>query len=133
MLSEFHAGLRREYSRAVRYRQNLALLLVDLAPTPGVLARARDAVRLCDSASPAPAGRVAVILPETALAGAILVATRLAGALGPSPATGGPQAIGVAAYPSPSVADVDALIRAAETAMERARSQRGGILTPVSR
>ena len=133
MLSEFQAGLRREYSRAVRYRQNLALLLVDLPPTPSVLARTRDAVRLCDSASPAPAGRVAVILPETPLAGALLVATRLAGALGPSPATGGPQSIGVATYPSPSVADADALIRAAETALERARSRGGGILTPVSR
>ena len=133
MLSEFQDGLRREYSRAVRYRQNLALLLVDLPPTPGVLARTRDVVRLCDSASPAPAGRVAVILPETPLAGALLVAMRLAGALGPSPATGGPQAIGVAAYPSPSVADAEALIRAAETALERARSRGGGILTPVSR
>jgi len=76
---------------------------------------------------------VAVILPETPLAGALLVATRLAGALGPSPATGGPQSIGVATYPSPSVADADALIRAAETALERARSRGGGILTPVSR
>ena len=133
MLSEFQAGLRREYARAVRYRQNLALLIVDLPPTPGVLARTRDAVRLCDSASPAPGGRVAVILPETPLAGALLVATRLAGALGPSPVTGGPQSIGVATYPSPSVADADALIRAAETAMERARSGGGGILTPVPR
>jgi hypothetical protein len=133
VLSEFQDGLRREYSRAVRYRQNLALLLVDLPPTPGVLARARDAVRLCDSAWPAPAGRVAVILPETPLAGALLVAMRLAEALGPSPATGGPQSIGVATYPSPSVADADALIRAAETALERARSRGGGIVTPVPR
>jgi len=133
VLSEFQAGLRREYSRAVRYRQNLALLLVDLPPTPGVLARTRDAVRLCDSASPAPAGRVAVILPETPLAGALLVATRLAGALGSSAGTGDPRCIGVAAYPSPSVADADGLIRAAERAMENARSRGGGILTPVSR
>jgi hypothetical protein len=133
VLSEFQDGLRREYSRAVRYRQNLALLLVDLPPTPGVLGRTREVVRLCDSASPAPGDRLAVVLPETALAGALLVATRLADVLGPSPATGGPQSIGVAAYPSPSVADADALIRAAQTAMERARSQGGGVLTPVSR
>jgi GGDEF domain-containing protein len=133
VLSEFHVGLRREFARAARYRQNLSLLLLDLPPTSDVLGRVRDTVRLCDSASPAPDDRVAVILPETALSGALLVATRLAGALGPSPATGGPQSIGVAAHPSPSVADAEALMRAAEKAMESARSQGGGIRTPVAR
>jgi GGDEF domain-containing protein len=133
VLSEFHVGLRREYARAARYRQSLSLLLLDLPPTSDVLGRVRDAVRLCDSASPAPDDRVAVILPETALSGALLVATRLAGALGPSPTTGGPQSIGVAAYPSPSVADAEALMRAAEKAMESARSQGGGIRTPLAR
>ena len=133
MLSELQVGLRREYARAVRYRQNLSLLLLDLPPTSDVLGRVRDAVRLCDSASAAPGDHVAVILPETALAGALLVAMRLAGALGPSPATGGPRSIGVAAYPSPSVADADALMRAAEKAMESARSRGGGILTPPAR
>jgi GGDEF domain-containing protein len=133
VLSELQIGLRREYARAARYRQDLALLLVDLPPSSDVLGRVRDAVRLCDFASPAPGDRVAVILPETALAGALLVAARLAGALGPSPATGGPQSVGVAAYPSPSVADADALMLAAERALESARSQGGGILTPVPR
>jgi len=133
VLSEFQIGLRREYARAARYHQHLSLLLIDLPPTSEVLGRMRDAVRLCDSASPAPGGRVAVILPETPLAGALLVATRLAGALGSSADTGDPRCVGVAAYPSPSVADADGLIRAAERAMENARSRGGGILTPVSR
>ena len=74
-----------------------------------------------------------MILPETPLAGALVVATRLAGALGPSPTNGGPQAVGVAAYPSPAIADADALLRAAEKAMENARSSGGGILTPLVR
>jgi GGDEF domain-containing protein len=133
VLSELQVGLRREYARAVRHHQDLALLLLDLPPSSDVLGRVRDAVRLCDSASPAPGDRVAVILPETALAGALLVATRLAGALGPSPATGGRQSVGVAAYPSPSVTDADGLMRAAERALESARSRGGGILTPASR
>jgi GGDEF domain-containing protein len=133
VLTELQIGLRREYARAVRYHQDLSLLLVDLPPSAEALGRVRDAVRLCDSASPAPGDRVAVILPETSLTGALLVATRLAGALGPSPTTGGPQSVGVAAYPSPSVADAEALMRAAESALEGARSQGGGILTPPSR
>jgi GGDEF domain-containing protein len=133
VLSELQVGLRRECARAVRYRQSLSLLLLDLPPTSDVLGWVREAVRLCDSASSAPGDRVAVILPETALSGALLVATRLAGALGPAPATGGPRSIGVAAYPSPSVADADALVRAAEKALESARSRGGGILTPLAR
>ena len=132
-MSELEVALRREFARAVRYRQDIAVLLVDLPPTADVLGNVRDAVRLCDSAVPAPGNRVAVILPETQLAGALVVATRLVGALGPSPATGGPQSVGVATYPSPSVADADALMRAAEKALELARSRGGGIMTPGSR
>jgi hypothetical protein len=133
LLTELQVGLRREYARAVRYHQELSLLLVDLPPSAEALGKVRDAVRLCDSAAPAPGDRVAVILPETSLTGALLVATRLAGALGPSPTTGCPQSMGVSAYPSPSVADAEALMRAAERALEGARSQGGGILTPLSR
>lgn len=132
-MSELEVALRREFARAVRYRQDIAVLLVDLPPTADVLGNVRDAVRLCDSAVPASGNRVAVILPETQLAGALVVATRLASALGPSPATGGPLSVGVAAYPSPPVADADALMRAAEKALELARSRGGGIMTPGSR
>lgn len=132
-MTEFLAGLRREFARAVRYRQPISVLLADLPPSSDVLERVRDAVRLCDSAAPGPGDRVVVILPETSLAGALQVATRLAGALGPNPVTGGPQSVGVAAYPSPSIADADALVRAAERAMDTARSRGGGVLTPLSR
>jgi GGDEF domain-containing protein len=133
VLTEFQLALRREFARAVRYRQPIALLLVDLPPGPDALGRVRDAIRVCDSAAPGPGDRVAVILPETPLAGALVVATRVAGALGPAPANGAAQALGVAAYPSPAIADADALLRAAEKAMENARSSGGGIMTPLAR
>jgi GGDEF domain-containing protein len=133
VLNELTLALRREFARAVRYRQPIAVLLIDLPASADVLGKVRDGVRLCDSAAPAPENRVAVILPETQLSGALLVATRLAGALGPSPTTGGPQSVGVAAYPSPSIADADALLRAAERGLDTARSRGGGIMTPLSR
>ena len=133
MPSELLIGLRREYARAVRYHQDLSLLILDVPPSSEALGRVRDAVRLCDSASPAPGDRLAVILPETTLTGALLVATRLAGALGPSPTTGGPQSVGVATCPSPSIGDAGSLVRAAERALESARSRGGGIRTPTSR
>jgi GGDEF domain-containing protein len=131
--SELDLAVRREFARAARYRQNLSLLHIDLPPTAEVLGRVRDGVRLCDSVVAAPGDRVLVVLPETALAGALLVATRLAGALGPSPTSGGPAAIGVATYPSPTVPDGDGLLRAAGKALEDARSRGGGIMTPFSR
>ena len=133
MTSELELAVRREFARASRYRQNLSVLHIDAPPTADVLGRVRDGVRLCDSVVVAPGDRVFVVLPETALAGALIVATRLAGALGPSPSTGGPTAIGVATYPSPSVPDGDALLRAAGKALEEARSRGGGIMTPFSR
>jgi hypothetical protein len=133
VLTELTLALRREFARAVRHRQPIAVLLVDLPASADVLGKVRDGVRLCDSAAPAPGNRVAVILPETQLSGALLVATRLAGDLGPSPTTGGPHSVGVAAYPSPSIADADGLVRAAEKALETARSRGGGIMTPLSR
>jgi hypothetical protein len=121
--SELDLAIRREFARAIRYRQNLSLLHIDLPPTAEVLGRVRDGVRLCDSVVAAPGERVLVVLPETALAGV----------LGPSPSSGGPAAIGVATYPSPAVPDGDALVRAAGKALEDARSRGGGIMTPFSR
>jgi GGDEF domain-containing protein len=133
VLSEFQVALQREFSRASRHRQSLSLLLVDLPATSDVIEKVRDSIRLCDSAVVAPGERVAVVLPETPLQGALLVATRLAGALGPSPATGGLHSFGVATFPSGAVTDADGLLRAAQAAMDRARSTGGGILTPASR
>ncbi len=133
MTSELEVAVRREFARASRYRQSLSVLQIDLPPTAEVLGRVRDGVRLCDSVVAAPGDRVLVVLPETPLAGALLVAARLEGALGPSPSAGGPPAIGVAAYPSASVADGDALLRSAAKALEDARSRGGGIMTAFSR
>jgi GGDEF domain-containing protein len=132
VLNDLHASLRRELARAVRYRHPIALLLLDLPPSSEVLRLVRDVVRLCDSAAPAPGNRVAVILPETTLGGALLVATRLAGTLTGSLATGGPHSVGVAAYPTSNIGDVVGLARAAEKAMENARSRGGGIMTATS-
>lgn len=132
-MSELQVALRREFARAARHRQELSLLVADVSATSDVLGKVRDAVRVFDSAVAAADDRVAVILPETPLAGALLVATRLAGALGPSAATGGAPSLGVATYPSADVADPDALLRAAERAMKSARSRGGGILTPQAR
>jgi GGDEF domain-containing protein len=131
--SEVDLAVRREFARATRYRQNLSLLSIDLPPTADVLGRVRDGVRLCDSVVAAPGDKVLVLLPETSLAGALIVATRLEGALGPSPSARGPASIGVATYPSPAISDGGALVRAAGRAMEDARSRGGGIMTPFSR
>jgi GGDEF domain-containing protein len=126
-VTELEAVLRREVSRAARYREELCLLLVDVPPATDVLERIRDGLRLCDAALAAD-GRVAVVLPETSLAGALQVAERLA--RGPSRSPGAPDApgpaIGVGAYPSPSVADARSLLAAAGAALDRAR-RRGGI------
>ena len=133
MLTEFQLALRLEFARSVRYRHPISLLLLDLRPTSEALEQVRDLVRLCDSAMAAPGDRVAVILPETPLEGALLVATRLTGAAGPDAAPAGPRSIGVAAYPAPSATTAEELLQAAGRALESARSRGGGIMTPPIR
>jgi GGDEF domain-containing protein len=128
-VTELDTALRREFARAARYREPLSLLLVDLPSSSDVLARIRDGVRLCDSALAGPEGRVVAILPETALSGALQVATRLLGALGEPPGQAGPVSIGVASYPSPAAADGAALLRVAGKALARARTAGGGVFT----
>ncbi len=125
--------LRREVARAVRYRQALALLLVEGPATTDALGRIRDAVRLCDTVLPAPEGSVAVLLPETPLQGALLVAERVAGAAGPGDPSRPPRSVGVASYPSQPATDAPGLLRAAARALESARSRGGGIMTSLSR
>ena len=128
-MSEFQEVLRKEFARAARYREPLAILLLDAQPTGEALGAIRDGVRLCDSVVPDGATRVAVILPETALAGAIQVGTRLGGVLAP-PGVSDPVpliAIGVAVYPSTLATDAAALVRGAEAALELARSRSGGV------
>ncbi len=133
MLTEFQLAVRREFARSVRYRHPISLLLLDLPPSPEALAEVRDSVRLCDSVLGAPGDRMAVILPETPLEGALLVASRLTGATGPGQPPGGPRAIGVAASPAPPVTSAEDLLQAAGRALESARSRGGGVMTPPHR
>ncbi len=128
-MSEFEEVLRRELARAARYRESLALLLLELAPTGEALGSTRDGVRLCDSVLAAGGMRVAVVLPQTSLAGALQVATRLGETLTPpeGPASVPPLAIGIGVYPSAQDVDAAAFLRGAEMALEQARSRGGGI------
>jgi GGDEF domain-containing protein len=128
-MSEFEEVLRKEFARAARYREPFALLLLDLSPTGEALGSTRDGVRLCDSVIAAGGTRVAVVLPQTALAGALQVAARLGVTLAPPEgvATVPPLAIGVGVYPSPQAVDAAAFLRSAESALEQARSRGGGI------
>jgi GGDEF domain-containing protein len=128
-MSEFEEVLRKEFARAARYREPFALLLLDLPPTGEALGSTRDGVRLCDSVIAAGTARVAVVLPQTSLEGALQVATRLGSILAPpeEPKTVPTLAIGVGVYPSPQAGDAAAFLRGAESALEKARSQGGGI------
>jgi len=128
-MSEFEVVLGKEFARAARYREPLAILLLLLSPTGETLGATRDAVRLCDTVIPFGGERIAVVLPETALDGALQVATRLEAILAPpdSSRTGPPLAIGIGIYPSPQATDAPALVRRAESALVQARSGGGGI------
>jgi GGDEF domain-containing protein len=128
-MTELEEVLRREFARAARYRESFALLLLDHAPTGEALGSTRDGVRLCDSVIAAGGSRVAVVLPQTSLAGALQVAIRLKVALTPpeGPASVPPLAIGIGVYPSAQAGDAAAFLRGAEIALEQARSRGGGI------
>lgn len=128
-MTELEEVLRREFARAARYRESFALLLLDLTPTGEALGATRDGVRLCDSVIASGGNRVGVVLPQTSLAGALQVATRLGETLAPpeGPASVPPLAIGIGAYPSARVGDAAAILRGAEMALEQARSRGGGI------
>ncbi len=127
-MTELGDTLRREVARASRYRETFSLLLLAVDPTPELLGQVRDGVRLSDVALPAGAGRVAVVLPETPLQGALQVAQRLVATLSAGAGSGadpGPS-VGVAVFPSTGIADARALLAAAESALSRA-SPRGRV------
>jgi GGDEF domain-containing protein len=129
-VTELEQVLRKEFSRAARYREPLAVLLIDLQPTGEIVGAIRDGIRLCDCVVPDGPTRVAVILPETPLAGAIQVGTRLGGVLAP-PGGSDPSpvlAIGVGVFPSALATDAPALLRCAEAALDQARSRGGGLI-----
>ncbi|HET8723171.1 MAG TPA: hypothetical protein VFM53_03130 [Anaeromyxobacteraceae bacterium] len=133
-MTGIEAALRREHARAVRYREAFSLLLVDRPPTADLLERMRDATRLCDAVVPVPEqGRVAVLLPETPLAGALQAAERLAAMLADLPPQGGVAAIGVATHPGPRPTDAAGVLREAVRALEQARSKGGGVHLPPLR
>jgi GGDEF domain-containing protein len=127
-VTELEQVLRKEFSRAARYREPLAILLLDLQPTGELVGAIRDGVRLCDCVVPDGPKRIAVILPQTPLSGAIQVGTRLGRVLVPA---GGPEpsalAIGVGVFPSALATDPAALLRCAESALDQARSRGGGL------
>jgi GGDEF domain-containing protein len=127
---ELEGILRKEFARAARYRESFCLLLLEAAPTGEALGAIRDGVRLCDSVVPAGPTRVAVLLPETPLSGALQVATRLARVLAAPDATGQAPtlALGIGLFPSPQAIDAAALLRAASSALEQAASQGGGVV-----
>jgi GGDEF domain-containing protein len=128
-MSDFEDVLKKEFARATRYREPLAILLLEVDPAGEALGTIRDGVRLCDSVIPDGGRRVAVVLPETELQGALGVATRLGRVLSPpeaSPAVA-PPAIGIGIFPSPQATDALALIRSAELALEQARTSDGGV------
>ncbi len=127
-MTELGDTLRREVARASRYRETFCLLLLAVEPTPEVLGRVRDGLRLCDAAMPSGEGRVAVVLPETPLQGGLQVAERLVATLSAGAGSGqnpGP-AIGVAVFPSAGIADGEALLADAASALSRATA-RGGV------
>ncbi|HQR29360.1 MAG TPA: hypothetical protein PLL32_03050 [Anaeromyxobacteraceae bacterium] len=132
-MTELEAALRREHARAVRYREAFSLLLVDRPPTDEVLARLRDATRLCDAVLPVPGqGRVAVLLPETPLQGALQVGERLAALLADLPPQGEAVPVGVATHTGSRPTDAAGLFREAARALEQARSKGGGVhVAPV--
>jgi GGDEF domain-containing protein len=129
-MTELELALRREHARAVRYREPFSILLVDRAPTPEVLERVRDATRLCDAVHSSPEEGLAVLLPGTALAGALQAASRLAAMLSTLPTAAGDTAIGVATHPSPRVADAAGLLREAGRALRQAKERGGGVTAP---
>ena len=133
-MTELEVAVRREHARAVRYRETFSLLLVDRPPTVDVMERMRDATRLCDGVVPVPEqGRVAVLLPETPLTGALQVGDRLAALLADPPPGGGVPAVGVATHPGPRPTDAAGLLRDAARALEEARTQGGGVHVPPVR
>jgi GGDEF domain-containing protein len=127
-MSDLEEVLRKEFARAARHREPFALLLIDLSPTGEALGATRDGVRLCDSVIAAGGTGVAVVLPQTSLAGALQVATRVGVILSPEGTAGVPAlAVGIGVYPSPQAGDAAALLRAAESALAQARTRGGGV------
>jgi diguanylate cyclase (GGDEF)-like protein len=153
----FEDELRREFGRAARYNDPLALIMLDLDhfkrvnDTWGhvfgdrVLRTAADLirgnVRETDICARYGGEEFVCILPKTPLSGALKVATRIhesfrghefvdEGRSGAG-ATQAPvrvtASLGVASYPAPSVTSAEGLVKAADEAMYRAKKTRDAI------
>lgn len=135
-----------ELARAGRYDASAALLLLDLdhfkrindgyghqvgdrALCHVAELLTSDVVRRIDVVGRYGGEEFAVLLPETDLDGAVVVAERIRAALASSPLLDGDvpiaisASIGVAAFPGPGVTDLDALVRRADDALYRAKHE----------
>ncbi len=135
----YHLRLREELRRAIRHRKELTLLLVRL---DGLMANGQDGLAaLRESAEkvrdliradldiPARYGEneLAIILPDTGLDGARILAGRMSESLSAAGAAGKPRAsIGIAGYPE-HADTVEELAECAERAL--AEAGEGGIAT----
>jgi diguanylate cyclase (GGDEF)-like protein len=140
-----HLRLAEEFKRAERHRDPLALALIDVdhfksvndcygheagdAVLREVGARLRKSVREIDVVTRYGGEEFVVLLPKTHLAGALVVADRIASSLRASPfdAAGRPIAIsasiGLSLFPSRGVHSKEALLRSADRALYRAKEE----------
>ena len=147
----FDARVRQEVSRAQRFRDPLSLLLVDLDHFKKVNDTfghvVGDEVLCCAAAALAASVRsidvvcryggeeFALILPRTPMAGALAVAQRVCFAVAQARTTGRPDvrvtaSVGVAAFPDEDILGEQDLLRAADSALYRAkRSGRACVCT----
>jgi two-component system cell cycle response regulator len=160
-----HARLNEEFKRAERYHEPLACLVIDIdrlqshndaggrqhgdQVIKGVAEAIRRGVREVDVVARFGGDEFLVVLPNTHFAGSVTVAERIWREVGervthsdhskPLPMT---LSVGVALYPSRDVRTKDALLRAADTALNFAKKEGGNricvyqqqnqLYTPVS-
>jgi diguanylate cyclase (GGDEF)-like protein len=144
-LRYLHQRLGEEFQRAQRYRDPLALAILDVdhfkrindgfgheagdAVLRELSARLKASVREVDVVTRYGGEEFVVLLPNTHLAGALVVADRIATALRAAPfdAAGAgisvTASIGIALYPSRGVHSKEALLRAADRALYRAKEE----------
>ncbi len=140
----FHERLRDEFRRAQRYDDPLALVLLDLdhfkAVNDGfghlvgdevlreVASSLRKSVRETDFVARYGGEEFAVILPKTHLAGCLTVAERMWSELGrlrlgPRGSVRVTASLGISGYPNRSIVSAEQLLRAADDALYRAKSE----------
>ena len=140
----FQKCLQEEFQRASRYRSNMALIMLDLDDFKNVndtfghqagdqvLMLLSDLIRECVREVDIPARyggeEFAVILPQTELADAIVVAQRIKDAIETSPRFQDidsglfmTASLGVSGFPDPGIKDTKGIIRFADKALYRAK------------